>query len=59
MFLFIEFEMECFWFKVIGFLDVGFIFEFFNMFKWLEFIGDCKVYSIVDVENYIFECICL
>ena len=53
--LFTEFETERLWLKVTDLPDAGLILELLNTPKWLEFIGDRKVYSIADAENCILE----
>lgn len=53
--LFTEFETERLWLKVTDIPDAGLILELLNTPKWLEFIGDRKVYNLADAENYILE----
>ncbi len=50
---FLSFETERLWLQPTSKADALFVFELLNTPKWIQHIGDRKVYSVTDAEAYI------
>lgn len=50
---FLSFETDRLWMTPTSREDAAFIYELMNAPKWLEFIGDRKLHTIKDAEEYI------